>query len=333
MKSTSTITLILITGIFTVLSGSCKKDQIPQYYLENKYYTYINQLYVSNGKLWVLSSIPNRWISFLPVLPRCQVSVTDLETGEYSFNNNIPSIFTMSTENSLTPFLATYDRRILKLNDDLSYEDFFRIPVSCIVNEILCRNENDLFVATYSAGIYFFNGTDTVNFTSSTSVLKTDHIPFIAADNESNVWLMQGNCLYRIDKTMEMTRAVDTLPLKYNQAAAGHISADKDNTLWVSKWDGYTERIYKKTINAGWTEVQPPESSSGRRIRFIRSDSRGTIWIAYGKHPKDILAYYDSDKWNIVDIPVDEINILDVDTYKDEIITGTSEGIYKIPVP
>ena len=333
MKSASKIASILIIGIVCILPGSCKKEEIPENYLEEKDYTYINQLFVSDGKLWVLSSIPNRWISILPVLPRSQVSVTDLETGKYSFNNKIPSILTMSEESSQTPFLATFDRRILKLNDDLSYEDFFRIPVSCIVNEILCRNENDLFIATYSAGIYFFNGTDTVNFTSSTSLLETNHIPFITADNESNVLLMQSNRLFRIDMNRVMTRESDTLPLKRNQAAAGHISADKDNTLWVSKWDGNTDRIYKKTINSCWTEVQPPASSSGRNIRFIRSDSRGTIWIVYGKHPKDLLAYYDSDIWNVVDIPVDEIVILDVDTYKDEIITGTSEGIYKIPMP
>jgi hypothetical protein len=328
MKIASGISSIFTICLIFILSTTCKKDDTPATFFETVSYKYINQLIVSDDKLWVLSSTPQRWIDIVAILPPYQISVYDLETDEFLINEKIPSISTMTLDNSQKPFLATFDRRILKLNDDLSWEEYFKLPAAGLIQTIVCSQDNYIAIPTYTAGLYLFNGSDTLIYNSLTAPMRSNGIASLAVNSESNILFMQANELYRIDRNKVITRDPDSLPVD-NPAGAFFLSSDKDNTIWVSKWDGNRERIYKKSVNTPWTEVGPPESSAGRPIRFIRSDSRGTIWIAYSDYPKDLLAYYDSGQWNIVQTPLEKIIILDVDTYKDEIIIGTSEGIYR----
>lgn len=146
-------------------------------------------------------------------------------------------------------------------------------------------------------------------------------------DSESNIWFIQGIELFKIDKNRILSKDANLFPIN-NPASAIFISADKNNTLWVSKWDGNNNLLFKKSTNSPWTEVNPPTSSAKWPIKFIKSDNEGTIWIAYSEYPKDILAYYDTDRWVEIQIPLDEVNILDAVTYKNELILGTAKGIY-----
>jgi hypothetical protein len=322
------VNFILVPGILIFLSLSCKKDDIPTFY-ETINYKYINKLLVSDDKLWVVSSTPQKWVSFLPVIPPYQISVINLETEDFLINEKIPAISAMTLDSSKKPFLATFDRRILKLNEDLSWEEYFKLPVAGLIQTIACSQDNYIAIPTYTSGLYLYNGSDTLILDTSTSSLRSNGIASLMTDSESNIWFMQTCELYMVNRNKLIIRDPDSLPVN-NPAGAFFLSADKDNSLWVSKWDGNNHRIYKKAVNSAWSEIAPPESSDDRPVKFIRSDGAGRIWIAYSKYPKDLLAYYDSGKWNIIQIPLEEIVILDVETYKNEIIIGTSEGIYRM---
>jgi len=146
-------------------------------------------------------------------------------------------------------------------------------------------------------------------------------------DSESNIWFIQGTELFKIDKNRTISKDPSIFPIN-NPASTIFISADKDNSLWVSKWDGHNHRLFRKSTDGPWTEVNPPISSVKRPIKFIKSDNKGTIWVAYSDSPKDILAYYDTDKWVEINVPLDEIIINDIEIYKNELILGTAKGIY-----
>jgi hypothetical protein len=50
----------------------------------------------------------------------------------------------------------------------------------------------------------------------------------------------------------------------------------------------------------------------------------------YSESPKDIIAYYEVNSWVEIQIPLDAVIINDVEIYKNELILGTSNGIYKM---
>jgi hypothetical protein len=149
----------------------------------------------------------------------------------------------------------------------------------------------------------------------------------MAKDSESDIWLVQGQELFKIGKNSTILKDPYLFPVNH-LAGAFDLCADRDNTLWVTRWDGNENRIFKKSIIGPWTDVNPPESSYSQPVKFLRSDSKGTIWIAYSEYPKDILAYFDTDRWKEIQIPLDEIVINDVETCNNGLIIGTPKGIY-----
>ena len=174
---------------------------------------------------------------------------------------------------------------------------------------------------------FFYNGIDTARFNISNSILNSNSIQWLTIDLDANIWFIQGTELFKIDSTLKISKDPNLLPLN-NQTGAIFISADKNNALWVSKADAFSERLFKKDTNGPWTEIVPPSSATKRPLKFIKADNNGTIWLAYSDYPKDILAYYDTTRWVEIQIPLDKVNILDVVTYKNKLILGTSKGIY-----
>jgi hypothetical protein len=320
-------TSILFLGIITVLAISCKRTEINGYYNKQPDYEYINNLSLTGDVLWVVSSKPDYVLSFVAIIPPYQVSKINLKDDKIMTNDEIPGVSSMVLDRDNQPYLATFDKRILKLNPDLSYKQYIAIPKSNSIQKMIFDQFNNLWVATGDQGLFFYNGTDTLRFNTANSILTSNSIESMGIDSESNIWFIQGSGLFKIDKNKTISKDQDILPLN-NLAGAFNLSIDKNNTLWVSKWDGNFHRIFKKSLNSHWTIIDPPKSSDGKPVKFIKSDINGTIWIAYSDYPKDVLAYYDSNKWNEVQIPLDEVVILDVVTYKNELILGTSKGIY-----
>jgi ligand-binding sensor domain-containing protein len=309
------------------LTTSCKKTDTPLTYWEQPDYKYINQLHISGDKLWMISSNPSPYVTFVSILPPYQVSEVNLLNDQLLINDSIPAITTFDLDINQTPYLATFDKRVLKVNADLSYQQFLKIPKIHSIQKILFDQNNSLWVATYSGGLFFYDGSDTARFNTSNSILNSNSIQWLTMDSESNIWFIQGTELFKIDKNKIISKDPNIFPID-NKASTIFITADKNNSLWVSKWDGNNQRLFKKSIDGPWTEVYPPSSSLKRPIKFIRSDNKGTIWIAYSDYPKDILAYYDYDKWVEIQVPLDEVIINDVEIYKNELIIGTSKGIY-----
>jgi ligand-binding sensor domain-containing protein len=313
---------LLILFVSSSMITSCLKPGSSEVSTQQSEGKYINQLFISGDNLWVRSSYP-----VLEDNTTYQVSVTNLKTSQFVMNENIPAVSRLALDNNQIPFLTTFDSRILKLNPDLSYAAYLAIPVKYSIRDIRFDGENNLWIATNSGGLYSYNGIDTINFNSSNSILNSDFIESMTKDSESNIWFTQGNELFRISDKGELSKDPNMLP-DDNLSGALFLSADKDNTLWVIRWDGSDNRIFKKSINGSWTEVSPPESSAGLPVKFIRSDSRGTIWIAYSENPRDLLAYFNNDTWVEIQIPLNEVVVTDLDIYNDGLIIGTPEGIY-----
>jgi ligand-binding sensor domain-containing protein len=242
-------------------------------------------------------------------------------------NKEIPAVTRFDLDNNTTPYLATYDKRVLKVNKDLSYDQFLEIPKINYIQKMLFDNENRLWVASYLGGLFYYDGKDTARYNTSNSILSSNSVQWLTMDSESNIWFIQGTELFKIDNNLRISKDPNLLPIN-NPTGAIFISADKNNALWVSKADAYGERLFKKDTNGPWTEIIPPTSASNRPLKFIKADNNGTIWIAYSDYPKDILAYYDTNRWVEIKIPLDKVIILDAVTYKNQLILGTSKGIY-----
>lgn len=318
--------IIAVFGILCILTGSCeKRDYFVTFdeFLSNKD---VVDILISNNRLWVLSSTRQDFISYRARIPDYQISLLYLENNEYLINDQIPTIKYIAFDNNYKVYLVTH-RKILLLNDDLSYELYFQIQDTTSIKSIAFEQSNDLWIATNNTGLYYYNGSDAVVFNTSNSVLNSNNIISVLTDSESNVWVNTCNELFEIDenKTFRMDTDFSTIN---NSSCAFDLSVDKNNTFWVSKWDGNKHRIYKKEINSQWVEVESFETDN-RPIKFIKPDSKGNIWIAYSLYPKDRLAYYDSGMWNEIQFSLDEINIRDVEIVGDEIFVGTTKGIYK----
>jgi hypothetical protein len=114
--------LFIIFGVIFFFAISCKKTEPPITYLKQPDYKYIDKLHISGDELWVISSSTNSLMSFFPILPQSQISVINMLNDQFSVNNKMPSIATFDLDKNQTPYLATYDKRVLKVNKDLSYE-------------------------------------------------------------------------------------------------------------------------------------------------------------------------------------------------------------------
>lgn len=320
--------IITVLGIAYLITSSCeKRDSLVTFdeFLSNKR---IEEILLADNKLWVLSSTPQDFISITAVVPDYQISFLNLENNEFLMNDQIPAVIDIALDNSDKVYLATYDKKILVLNNDLSYELYFQMLDTTSIKSIAFDQDNDLWISTNKTGLYEFSGANTINYNTSNSILSSNNIGSMLIDFESNVWLVSCNDLLKIDDNITIVND-NNLESFNNFSCAFHLSFDKNNSLWVSKWDGNNHLILRKKNNSQWNEVEPFLSGSEYPIRFIESDREGNIWVAYSSYPKDRLAYYDSGLWNEILIELDEIVIQDVEINGDEIIVGTSKGIYK----
>jgi len=320
--------IIAVLGIVYLITGSCeKRDSFVTFdeFLSNKF---VEKILIADNKLWVLSSTPQDFISTIPVIPEYQISLLYLENNEFLMNDQIPAVKDIALDNSNKVYLATYDKKILVLNNDLSYELYFQMLDPTSIKSIAFDQDNDLWISTNKTGLYEFSGANTRNFNTSNSILSSNNIGSMVIDFESNVWLVSCNDLLKIDDNITIVNN-NNLESFNNYSCAFHLSFDKNNSLWVSKWDGNNHLILRKKSNSQWNEVEPFLSDSEYPIRFIESDREGNIWVAYSSYPKDRLAYYDSGLWNEILIELNEIVIQDIEINGDEIIIGTSKGIYK----
>jgi ligand-binding sensor domain-containing protein len=318
------ILFILFVALFI---SSCEKQNSPSSFYEFLRSRNVNKVLISDNKLWVISSNP-QGLSEIPMLPECQVSVLNLKNNDFLVNSKMPSIMSFALDKNGRIYLATYDGRVISLNEDLTYEDYFKIPNLGSIQSILFDQNNNLWVASGSKGLISYDGTTTKVYDSTNSILKTNYASPLVMDSKSNIWFLPRNDLFMIDNTGKIIKDPYPFPL-LNEFVPYWLSVDKNNTLFISKWDRYTERIYKRIENSGWIEVAPPKSYNHRPVKFIKSDSNGTIWIVYSNYPKDISAYYESSKWNEIQLPSDIINIFDIETYHNDIILGTPQGIYR----
>ena len=316
-----------LLGLTFILTVSCEKDKSVNENSKLPKYDYINRIARAGDILWVVSSKPSDGFTYLPILPPFQISKFSLTDDKILLSKEISPSESITLDSDYQPFLASFDGKILKLNPDLSTEQLFAIPKTKFIRTLACDIDNNLWVATNDGGLYFYDGNDTLKFSSSNSILKFDWIPSIALDSESNVWFIQNMDLYKIDHNRILSKDPNQLPID-KPTGVFNLSSDNYNTLFGSKWDGNYHRIIKKKMNSPWAIIDPPKSSNNRPVKFIKSDSYGTIWINYSMYPKDVLAYYDNDKWVEIDIPLDEVNILDIETYNNKLYLGTSKGIF-----
>jgi len=320
--------LAFFLGLIFILTVSCEKNESINKNPVLPEYEYINRVIRAGDVLWVISSKPDKFSTILPILPPFQISKYSLVDDKILLSKEIPPSESITLNRDHQPFLATFDGKVLKLNPDLSTEQLFTIPNTGFIRSLACDRDNNLWVAPNNGGLYFYDGNETLKFNSSNSILKYDWISSIALDSESNIWFIQYTDLYKIDQNRILSKDTNQLSID-KPTGVFDLSSDNRNTLFGSKWDGNYHRLIKKEMNSPWTIINPPKSSNNRPVKFIKSDSYGTIWIAYSIYPpKDVLAYYNNDQWVEIEIPLEEVNILDIETYNDKIYIGTSNGIF-----
>jgi ligand-binding sensor domain-containing protein len=321
--------LVLMAAIIT-LTISCRKSESYSEYnkqLDNKY---INQLIISGDNLWVISSDISSFVDIVAVIPPYQISLYDQVNGNFIINDTIPAIRSFALDNNLTPFITTFDNRVLKLKGDLSFVQLLTIPKQYYIQCMIFDSDNNLLLGTNSGGLYVYNKYDTLRFNTSNSILTSDFVVSLARDSRSDVWFVQGTDLFKVGESHAISKDQSTFP--DHLGSAFDLSADKDNALWVSRWDGISFLIYRKSATGQWATIDPPPSSGSHVLRLLKADNKGTVWIVYSNYPKDILAYYNSGNWVEIQIPLSEITITDVETFGNEIIIGTSRGIYRMPM-
>lgn len=319
--------LAVFLSLMLILAVSCEKNEYVKEKTISPGYDYINRVVRSGDILWVISSKPNYFSEWGIILPPTQISKYSLVDNKLLLSKEIPPSETITVDRNDQPFIATFDRRILKVNPDLSTEQLFLIPKINMIRTLVSDKENNLWIATNDGGLYFYDGKDTLRFSSSNSIINFDWIPSIALDSESNIWFIQGIDLYKIDPNKILSRDPYQLPID-KATGVFNLSSDNQSTLFGSKWDGNYHRLIKKKLNSSWTIIDPPGSSNNKPVSFIKSDSYGTIWIAYSVFPKNVLAYYENDRWVEINIPLEEVVILDIETYNNKLILGTSNGIF-----
>jgi hypothetical protein len=319
--------LVFLLGFLAYLFVACEKNSPKSDYLVQNSYEYINELHVKGDFLWVVSSRPQNYFNILPIIPPYYISKISLLDDKILLNKEIPATESFALDRNNEPFLATYDKRILKFNSDLSIEQLFSIPRINLIREMFYDRSDFLWIATSDGGLYFYDGNDTLKFSTTNSILTSNSVPSITIDSESNIWFIQERDLFKIDNNKTLIKDPNQIPID-NPSGIFDLSSDKNNTLFASKWDGNNQRLLKKMSNSAWTIIDPPTSSNNRLVRFLKSDNSGTIWICYSNYPKDVLAYFDTDKWIEISIPLDEIIILDIETYNNKLILGTSKGIF-----
>lgn len=320
--------LAFFLGIMAFLAVSCEKNETVKEKTVAEY-EYINMLARTGDVLWVISSQPGNYLSFVPVIPPYRISKVSLIDEKVILSKDIPAIEAITTDSDDQVFLCALDRKILKLNPDLTTDQLFTIPGRSFLREMICDGNNNLWLATNDRGLYLYDGNDTITFNSSNSILKYDWIPSITKDSGSNIWFVQGPDLYRVDHHLILSKDPYQLPIT-NNSGVFNLSANSNNTLFCSKWDGNYEKILKKEMNGPWTIINPPASSNNRPVRNIKTDSYGTVWIIYSVYPKDVVAYYDNEKWVELEIPMDEVVVNDIETYNNKILLGTTKGIVTI---
>ena len=320
-------TRYLVLFALLALSGSCEKADSNGYKLPQPDYKYINSLHISDDILWILSSAPREQFTFVAVIPPSRLSRINLSNNEIRMSGKIPASCEIGFDNEEIPYLGTYDRKVIKINPDLTYDQYLDVPKVNLIQEIVFNSNNNLWVASNAGGLFFYDGIDTSRFNAANSILTSDGIKSMCRDSESNIWFIQGQELFKIDPQNNISKDTHLFPIN-NLAGAFNLTADKDNALWVSRWDGNYHRIFKKSSNGPWVEINPPESSDNRPVKFIKSVN-GTIWISYSTYPKNLLAYFDTNnKWVEVEIPLDEINITDIVSNGDDLFLGTPKGIF-----
>jgi hypothetical protein len=320
---------VLYLPLIFILAVSCEKNEPIKENLILPEYEYIDDLEISGDILWVISSKPQNFLDFVLTLAPNQISKINLNDGKILAGKIVPHCVSIATDKDNQSFLATSDKKILKIKPDLSTEELFSIPGINSIRMMLCDENNDLWIATDDGGLYLYDGKDTIRYNSYNSILKNNWIPSIAMDSESNIWFLQGMDLFKIDHTKTLIKDPYQIPID-KPTGVFDLSSDRNNTLFGSKWDGNYHNLLKKESGKPWTIINPPTSSDKRPVKFIKSDNYGTIWICYSDYPKDILAYLENDIWVDIDIPLDEVRIMDVETYTNKIFFGTSKGIYSI---
>lgn len=323
--------VVFLLGLSALLFIACKKNDPEPDYLVGPGYEYINEICVKGDFLWVLSSRPQNYFNIIPIIPPYYISKISLLDDKILFNKEIPATEALAFNTDNEPFLATLSRKILKFNSDLSVEQLFSLPQVNLIRGMFYDKDNYLWIATSTGGLYYYDGNDTLRFSTANSILTSNSVPSMTIDSESNIWFLQGKDLYKIAENKTLIKDPNQIPID-KPTGVFNLSSDKKNTLFASKWDGNYHRLLMKKSDSPWTIIDPPISSNNRPVRFLKSDNTGTIWICYSNHPKDVLAYFDDDKWIEIDIPFDEINIIDIEAYDNKLILGTSKGIFYMSI-
>jgi hypothetical protein len=212
------------------------------------------------------------------------------------------------------------------------------IPLSSnqAAGSLTIDSEGNTWTADYQ-GLRKWNGTTSILYDTSNSILPTTEISGMAVDKHGTIWVGLGLSPNDGKPTGIMKIVGDKWQyIPYSSisllASADYASVecvDKDNNLWVSPFNWGNGPPMVRYDGTSWTAED---------AYTIHCDSSGTAWnvkesfnnTTGGPSAFDVtntVAYWDHGTWRPVDVSGITWRILSLDVYRTTLILGTLKGV------
>jgi hypothetical protein len=197
-------------------------------------------------------------------------------------------------------------------------------------------SEGNTWTVDYQ-GLRKWNGTTSILYDTSNSILPTTEISGMAVDKHGTIWVGLGLTPDSGKPTGLMKIVGDKWQyIPYSSisvlASADHATVecvDKDNNLWVSPYNWGNGPPMVRYDGTSWTAED---------AYTIHCDSSGTAWnvkesfnnTTGGPSAFDVtntVAYWDHGAWRSVDVSGITWGILSLDVYRSTLILGTLKGV------
>ncbi|HAM38178.1 MAG TPA: hypothetical protein DCP53_02095, partial [Elusimicrobia bacterium] len=147
-------------------------------------------------------------------------------------------------------------------------------------------NSDNIWICTYSSGVFKFDGTNWTNYTTSDG-LAENQVLSISIDNEDNKWFGTGSgAISKFDDTNWTTY---TYPNYYNLYFENTMAIDAQDNKWFGT---YNRGVYKYN-NTTWTNYTIENGLVNNNVKSIAFDSYGNKWFGTSNG----ISKYDGTTW------------------------------------
>lgn len=129
--------------------------------------------------------------------------------------------------------------------------------------------ENNLWVGTYSQGLFKLKNNDSTRFYSKSKAFRNDYFS-IFQDSRNNIWLGTDDGLYKYDNN-----TISRIHKEQIKGKISYITEDRKNHLWICSDNGLVS-MTTDNVKVYTTKDGLP----GNKVRHVYEDKEGTLWIS-----------------------------------------------------